>query len=822
MARKRTPRASKEPPATGVAVPAVPAGPRGRPAKKPSEPAPRKASPRAPAARESPGGGASPPPKGRSPASAGQRKPVVIVESPAKARTINKILGSGYVVKACMGHVRDLPERKFGINPDNDFEATYQTIKGKRKILSDLRQATQGAEAVYLAPDPDREGEAIAWHLVEALGIPEDRAKRVTFNEITTRGVLDAFKSPGKISIERVNAQQARRFLDRIVGYKLSPLLWKKVGRGLSAGRVQSVAVRLIVERERGIRAFKPEEYWSITAKLDKKGALFTALLTHLDGRGIGLLGDSTPNRPLLQIGGEEAARPIVEELKAAAYEIVSVRQDDRREQPPAPFTTSLLQQQASIKLRFSAARTMRVAQQLYEGVEVGKEGAVGLITYMRTDSFRIADEALHDVRDYIGRSFGPSYVPDRPIFRAKRKGMQEAHEAIRPTYVQRLPDGLRPRLTEDQFKLYRLIWRRFVASQMNPARYLLTEAEIRAGRATFAARGREMKFDGFTRVWGDSLRQEEQILPPLSAGDTPDLRELRPEQHFTEPAPRFTEASLVKALERFGIGRPSTYAPILSTIQERGYVRNEERKLFPTELGILINDKLVKHFDNIMNTGFTAGMEKDLDKIEDGEANWVEVLRVFYTAFSGDLDRAREGMESEKGQEAPGITCEKCGKPMMIRWNKHGRFMGCSGFPGCKSTRSLPSEEAKGEACGLCRAPMVVKSGRLGRFLACTRYPDCRGTRSIARGGKRLEIPREWKEDCEKCGKPLRIRHGRRGGFIACSAYPACKNTRRFPRDWSRDLKLPGEDGVSFAGSEPKGEPGEAEGEPEAGETND
>jgi DNA topoisomerase-1 len=739
----------------------------------------------------------------------GNRKPVVIVESPAKAKTINKILGSGYVVRACMGHVRDLPERKFGIDPDNDFEPTYQPIKGKKKILSELRQVTRGAAAVYLAPDPDREGEAIAWHLVEALRIPKEKAKRITFNEITRRGVLDAFKTPGEISMPRVNAQQARRFLDRIVGYKLSPLLWKKVGRGLSAGRVQSVAVRLIVERDREIKAFKPEEYWSITAKLDKNGALFTALLTHLDGKEIGLLGDSTGKRPLLQIATEAVARPLVEELKTAAFEVLTVSQTERQEPPPPPFTTSLLQQQASIKLHFSAKRTMSVAQQLYEGVPIRGEGAIGLITYMRTDSFRIAFEALAEVRDHIGRTYGPAYLPEKPIFRAKRKGMQEAHEAIRPTYVIRRPDDLRSHLTGDQYNLYRLIWRRFVASQMNPAHYSLTGAEIKAGRATFSARGREMKFDGFTRVWGQAFGKDEQILPPLAAGDRPALKELVPGRHFTEPPPRYTEASLIKSLERFGIGRPSTYAPTISTIQERGYVRNEERKLFPTELGTLVNDKLVKHFDTLMSPGFTADMEKDLDRIEEGEAKWVDVLRQFYTAFSGDLEKAREGMESEKGQEAPGVSCPKCGKPMMIRWNKFGQFMGCSAFPECKGTKSPPSGDAGGETCDLCRAPMAIKSGRLGRFLACTRYPDCRGTRSLPRGGKRLEIPKGWKEECDKCGKPLRIRYGRRGGFIACSSYPVCKNTRRFPRDWQRDLKSAG----------PKEE---AEGEPEAGETNE
>jgi DNA topoisomerase-1 len=732
-------------------------------------------------------------PRKRSKASA-KGKPVVIVESPAKAKTINKILGTGFVVKACMGHVRDLPERAFGIDIEKEFEPTYQTIRGKGKVLAELRKVTRGAEAVYLAPDPDREGEAIAWHLIEALRIPVDRARRVTFNEITKRGVLEAFKRPGDISMQRVNAQQARRFLDRIVGYKLSPLLWKKVGRGLSAGRVQSVAVRLIVEREREVKAFKPEEYWTITAKLDKGSAPFTALLLRLDGQEIGLAGESTEKKPLIQISSADQAKGLVEELKAAAYEILEVRQRERAEQPPPPFTTSLLQQQASIRLRYSAKRTMMLAQQLYEGIELGGEGAVGLITYMRTDSFRVADEALTEVRERIGAQFGLEYVPEKPILRARRKGMQEAHEAIRPTYVNRTPEDLKAFLTEDQFRLYRLIWRRFVASQMKPAQYLLTEAEIKAGRATFSARGRELRFAGFTALLGHALRKDEQILPPLAAGDRPDLKELLHDQHFTEPPPRYTEASLVKALERFGIGRPSTYAPILSTIQERGYVRNEERKLYPTELGILINDKLVKHFEGLVSPGFTAHMEKDLDKIEDGRAQWTEVLKTFHDHFAKELDVAKDQMESEKGQEASGVVCEKCGKPMLVRWNKYGRFLGCAGFPDCRNTKSLPSEEAKGEKCDLCQAPMVIKSGRLGRFLACTRYPDCRGTKSLPRGNKRLEIPKDWKEDCEKCTHPMRIRYGRRGGFIACSGYPDCKNTKRFPKEWYKDLKPEGE----------------------------
>ena len=699
----------------------------------------------------------------------------------------------------------------FGIKVEQNFSPTYKTVKGKQKILRELRLAAKSAPEVYLAPDPDREGEAIAWHLIQALRIPEERAHRITFNEITRRSVLEAFKQPGSISMKRVNAQQARRFLDRIVGYKLSPLLWQKVGRGLSAGRVQSVAVRLIVEREREIRAFKAEEYWSIAAKLDKDGAVFVARLVKLDGKDVGLKGESSGKKPIVPVDNGDLARSLVDELKKEIFEVLDIRQRERVEQPRPPFTTSLLQQQASARLRYSASRTMRVAQQLYEGVELGDEGSIGLITYVRTDSFRVAAEALTEVRELIGRRFGAAYVPEKPVHRASRKGAQEAHEAIRPTYVNRAPDDVKPVLSDEQYKLYRLIWQRFVASQMTPARHLLTEAEIKAGRAGFLARGRELKFDGFTALLGHSLHKDDQILPPLAAGDRPALQELLPEQHFTEPPPRYSEATLVKALEKHGIGRPSTYAPIIFTIQDRGYVRSKDRKLSPTELGELINDKLVKHFGRIVDTGFTSKMEKDLDEIEEGGVGWIEVLREFYDAFVVDLDKASEEMASEKGQEAPGVTCEKCGKPMMIRWNKYGRFMGCAGYPDCKSTRSMPSEETEGEKCDLCQAPMVIKSGRMGRFLACSRYPECRSTRSLPKGGKRLEIPKGFKEDCDKCGKPMVIRYGRRGGFIACSGYPDCKNTKRFPGDWYEDVKPPESEGGDGTNEDPDPEEDES-----------
>ncbi|MBI2933237.1 MAG: type I DNA topoisomerase [Planctomycetes bacterium] len=765
-------------------------------------------------------------------------KAVVIVESPAKARTINKILGHGYVVKACQGHVRDLPKHAFGVDVDHDFAPTYKVIRDKAKVLADLRKVTRHASAVYLAPDPDREGEAIAWHLVEALNIPQEKTKRVTFNEITKKGVLDAFQRPGQISMDRVYAQQARRLLDRIVGYKLSPLLWEKIARQLSAGRVQSVAVRLIVEREQEIRAFKAEEYWTITAHLSKKddAAVFRAELAKLDGQEA-----KVPN-------GSEA-NALVEELSRAPFVVENVAQREKVENAPPPFTTSLLQQQASIKLRFSTRKTMSVAQQLYEGIDLAEEGSVGLITYMRTDSFRVADEAVAECRSYIEKKFGAPYLPDKPPVRRARKGAQEAHEAIRPTSAERTPESIRSYLTEEQYRLYRLIWRRFVASQMKPAVYLTTDASIRAGRATFVAKGRQLVFDGYTRLaspWArredvvellkehgtvaavlahvkrgglrltpeaaDHLRDQaqhegvspelqqalaavrDQVLPPLAPAEELRLRKLDPGQHFTEPPPRYTEASLVKTLERYGIGRPSTYAPIISTIQDRGYVTLEARQLKPTQLGELVTEKLVKHFNDIMNTGFTAKMEKKLDQIEEGRVKWVDVLRRFYGVFIGDLDKARTEMTSVKGlQPETPVPCEKCGRPMLVKWNRFGQFLACSGYPECKSIKSLQPPEAVGEKCEKCGADMVIKSGRFGRFLACSKYPECKNTRPLPRGNRRLAVPPGWEQKCEKCASAMVVRYGRRGPFIACSGYPNCTNTMRVPKEWYQTVKPAG-----------------------------
>jgi len=751
-------------------------------------------------------------------------KALVIVESPAKAKTINKILGPKYMVKACMGHIRDLPKGQFGVDIENGFRPDYRVIPAKKKILAEIQASLKKADALYLAPDPDREGEAIAWHLLQALRIPgagdaapqdppaaapepapsgpptgadapkpkRKRKKkeeppgpavkvyRVTFNEITKKAVLEAFEHAGKISMEKVYAQQARRLLDRIVGYKLSPLLWKKVGKGLSAGRVQSVAVRLVVEREKEIAAFKPNEYWSIGVRLaTPEGGTFLAELRKRNDEETAI-----PN--------EAAAKALVADLEKARYTLASVSSKERTESPPPPFTTSLLQQQASIKLGFSTKKTMMIAQQLYEGLEIGEEGAVGLITYMRTDSFRIADEAMAECRAYIPKAFGAPYLEPSPRVFPTKDSAQGAHEAIRPTSVARIPEDLKAYLTDDQFRLYRLIWKRFVSTQMSVARYRVTDATIDAvaddgTRYTLQAKGREMLFDGYTRVAGHKLRKDEQLLPTMTEGAALSPREFLPVQHFTQPPPRYSEASLVKALEKHGIGRPSTYAPIISTIQERGYVRQEMRKLYATELGTLVTDKLVAHFGDILNTGFTSQMESELDRVEEAEAKWEDVLRSFHKAFERDLNKATEEMQSAGG--IPPETkdlCEKCGAPMVIRWNQSGKFLGCSAFPACKNTKSLGSPEAGGVVCEKCGNPMVVKTGRFGRFLACAGYPACRNTRPYSARTRRVNIPPDFKQDCEKCGKPIVVKYGRRGGFLACSGYPDCRNTKPFPKEWA------------------------------------
>jgi len=713
-------------------------------------------------------------------------KSLVIVESPAKARTIAKFLGREFRVESCMGHVRDLPEKALGVDIEAGFRPHYQVLPSRRHVIASLREAAKGAESVYLAPDPDREGEAIAWHLSEALKLPKSRVRRVTFNEITPRGVRTGFAQPRDIDMNLVNAQQARRILDRVVGYQLSPLLWRKVGRGLSAGRVQSVAVRLVVEREREIQAFKPEEYWKITARLlpaeaADDSAAFEAELFEFEGQKV-------------RIAAGPEAEALVARLRDAEYAVASVETQRKRAGPYPPFATSQLQQAASVRLGFRPKKTMMLAQQLYEGVEVGAEGSIGLITYMRTDSFRIAEEALTECRALIGQRFGERYLAGEPRRYRSRRGAQEAHEAIRPADAARAPESLAAHLTPDQLKLYRLIWERFVACQMADAEYDVTRAVAAAGPARFQASGRTVVFDGHTRVYTTLKRREddEQVLPALRGGQALRCLDITPSQHFTKPPPRYTEASLVKTLEREGIGRPSTYAQIISTIQERGYAEVRDKVFYAKELGTVTNDALLPFFGNIINTRFTSQLESHLDNVEEAKADWQSVLSEFYDPFRADLAKAEAEMPSVKKQLAAETSevCEKCGSPMVIRLSKTGRFMACSAFPKCRNTKALDEEgepvtvEAIEERCPQCGEPLTVRTGRRGKFIGCSAFPKCRYTRPAegeapAQARAPRPAPEPTGEACPRCGKPLVAREGQRGKFIGCSAYPKCRFTR-------------------------------------------
>ncbi len=688
-------------------------------------------------------------------------KSLVIVESPAKAKTIKKILGKGYEVESCRGHVRDLPQKDFGVDIEAGFVPHYTTIRGRGPTLQKLRKLSQKADAVYLAPDPDREGEAIAWHLAQALELPEEKVRRVTFNEITPSAVREAFHSPTAINLNRVDAQQARRILDRIVGYQLSPLLWEKIYRGLSAGRVQSVAVRLVVEREREIRDFKPREYWSVSAQLSPRdGQPFEAQLTHLDSEKIDL-----PN--------EDAARNAVQRLSGATFRVTNVEHKEKREKPQPPFITSTLQQAASSRLSFTSSRTMALAQQLYEGIEIGEPGPAGLITYMRTDSVRVADQAVQEARALIRQQFGPNFLPPHPNVFKSRRGAQEAHEAIRPTSVSRAPETLKASLSPDLLKLYNLVWERFVASQMASAVYQVVNVEITADGGLFKTQGKTTKSPGFRRLTGE--KEEENLLPPLSQDQQLDLIQLKPEQHFTKPPNRYSEATLVRALERFGIGRPSTYAPIVSTIQDRGYVLRRGQQLFATRLGEIVTEKLLNHFPDIMDIAFTSHMEEQLDRIEEGREVGTAVLKEFYDPFTKDLELARQ----EMGKEAD--TCDLCGAPMTPRKGKFGWFLACTRYPECSGTKPLdaPVLQPGEQTCEKCGKPMVVKVGKHGPFLACSGYPDCDNTQPLTPRRQ----PQQTKATCEKCGKPMVIRRGKRGPFLACSGYPDCKNTKPLRR---------------------------------------
>jgi len=718
---------------------------------------------------------------------------LVIVESPAKAKTINKYLGKQFVVKASIGHIKDLPKRDLAVDIEHGFEPHYEVIEGKKKLIQELKQAAKAADSVYLAADPDREGEAICFHLQEVL---QDGKKkngppifRVMFNEITKKAIQKAIEKPGQVNISLVDAQQARRVLDRLVGYKISPLLWDKVRRGLSAGRVQTVAVRLIVEREREIRAFQKKEYWTIDVDLAaKKPPVLTARLVK-------------QNEEAPEIGNQESADAVVKTLDGAQYTVQSVSTREKRRNPVAPFITSTLQQESSRKLRFSVKRTMMLAQRLYEGVEVGKE-TVGLITYMRTDSTRISEDAIADVRHYINERYGKAFLPDSPNVYRSKKDAQDAHEAIRPTSMAYAPELVEKHLAEDEMKLYRLIWNRFVASQMLPALYDQTTIDVAAkgGNAVdylFRATGSVLKFEGFLKIYQEGKDQADEEdeemkhrLPVVAEGERLRFRAIKPEQHFTEPPPRYNEATLVKRLEADGVGRPSTYASILSTIQEREYVKKEGGRFTPTELGMVVTDLLLESFDDIFDVTYTARMEQELDEIEDGKLDWRMAMSEFYDRFDKDLKHAEEHMTDVKRMEKPtDQTCDKCGKPLVIKWGRHGSFIACTGYPECTYTRELPvdlpdidnadlSEQGEEEYCQNCGRPMVLKKGRFGTFLACTGYPDCKTTKQIGGAQKKPDQPLE--EKCPQCGNHLVLKTGRFGEFTACSNYPTCKYVKQ------------------------------------------
>ena len=676
---------------------------------------------------------------------------LVIVESPAKAKTIQKYLGEGYDVVASMGHVRDLPKSKLGIDIEHGFRPDYVEIKGKEDLVQTLKKKGKKSDAIYLATDPDREGEAISWHLAYLLGMDLDQANRVTFNEITKSGVQSGMASPRRVDMDLVNAQQTRRILDRIVGYKLSPFLWKKVRRGLSAGRVQSVAVRIIVDREEEIRKFKPQEYWSIDAKLLGKASrkAFAAKLYGKDKK--------------ISIKTKEEADAILKELEGCDYVVENVKKSVRKKSPAPPFTTSTLQQEASRRLGFQARRTMKAAQELYEGVEVGDMGAVGLITYMRTDSLRISDEAAQQAAGFIEQRYGKNYLPPKRRVYKSRNNAQDAHEAIRPTMPEMAPDQVKDSLTGDQYKLYKLVWERFIASQMATALLDTVSVDIRAGEYLFKASGYTVKFDGYTVLYEESKEEtsngEEGAsgeLPPLEKGDLLRLKSLEGSQHFTQPPPRFTEASLIKTLEENGIGRPSTYAPTITTILSRGYVEREAKALKPTALGEVVTQLMKGQFKKIVDVDFTAQMEKNLDEVEEGAADWVDTLSTFYEDFAATLSQAEKNMDGTRVKvpdEETDEICELCGRKMVIKTGRFGKFLACPGFPECKNTRKIVQDT--GGVCPLCGGKVLAKKSKKGKvYYGCENNPKC--------GFMTWDTP--LKETCPKCGATLFRKAGKMG----------------------------------------------------------
>jgi DNA topoisomerase-1 len=742
-------------------------------------------------------------------------KSLVIVESPAKAKTINKYLGYDFEVKASMGHVRDLPEKGLNVDIENNFEPTYEVMPGKKRTVISLRAAAKNCDKLYLATDLDREGEAIAWHLAQILGVPEQKIYRVIFNAITQSAIKNAFASPGKLNLDKVMAQQARRILDRIVGYQISPLLWKKVARGLSAGRVQSVAVKIIVEREREIRSFKQIEYWLIPA-------VFTTDLQHnYTKQWLDFITPKTENdKPptveqqndwlakhnafyaeLYKVGdkkfeasNKQQADRIFNAVKNANFKVADIQTKQSTSRPSPPFITSTLQQAAINRLGFSAERTMRIAQQLYEGIDLGSMGTLGLITYMRTDSTNLAPEAINEARNYITRNIGKDYLPEKHNVYASKKNAQQAHEAIRPTDIDMTPSDIKQHLTDEQARLYELIWRRFVACQMAPAEWNVTNLNIIADTSKepcwYRTIGRILVFDGFTKIWHTS--SEDQQLPTMKTGQALSAIDIKAEQHFTKPPARYTEASLVKALEKEGIGRPSTYAAIISTIQERKYVEQNEKKFFATDLGEVVTDKLNEYFPKIMDIAFTRYMEEQLDKIEEQHLDWISVLKEFYGPFKQNLDTASKEMAHAKAETTPSeYKCPKCGQPLVYRFGKNGKFLSCSAYPKCKfacpcdKEGKIVEQKVSEHKCPVCDKPLIYRNGRFGQFLGCSDYPNCKTIVKLDKEGNLLPPkppPQPTGIKCYKCKEGLLVvRQSKKGPFLGCNRFPRCRTIVSF-----------------------------------------
>ncbi|MGD9569728.1 MAG: type I DNA topoisomerase [Sedimentibacter sp.] len=690
---------------------------------------------------------------------------LLIVESPAKAKTIGKFLGKNYTVKASVGHVRDLPKSKLGIDVENNFEPNYITIRGKGDVIKELKKEAKKADNIFLATDPDREGEAISWHLAKILNLDEKKEIRIEFNEITKDAIKKASKNPRKINFDLVDAQQARRVLDRLVGYNISPLLWKKIEKGLSAGRVQSVALKLIIDREREIMEFKPEEYWTLELEVKKSKKKFTA-------KYVGeLKNDKTSKK---KIKNEDEVNQILNSLNKEKINVYKIDKTKSYSKPSAPFTTSSLQQEANRRINFTAKKTMMVAQQLYEGINIKGEGSVGLVTYIRTDSFRLSDEATTNAKEYITKSFGENYYQSRVYTKSKKNEnkIQDAHEAIRPTSVQKNPEQIKDGLTADQYKLYSLIWKRFVASQMVDAVYDVTKVLLNNNENMFEANGKILVFDGYKSIYKYSDESESKLLPEVEANEQLDIEKIAPEQHFTQPPARYTEASLIKDLEERGIGRPSTYAPTITTITSRDYVVKEKGSLMPTDMGFLVTEMMEKYFSNIVNEKFTAEMENNLDEIAQGNKDWHEVINEFFKDFKKELDVAEKEMEEiEIKDEVSDVKCEKCGEFMVVKKGRYGKFLACPNYPECKNTKPLNDKEAAeetNEICEKCGSKMLKRKGRYGEFLACSNYPDCKNTKPIV---KTIDA------NCPLCGGKIAVKFSKAGRrFFGCTNYPECK----------------------------------------------